>query len=137
MSRDVVTVSVDSSVRDLAALLARSGVSGVPVVDGSENVVGTVSVTDILWQSDRLIPLLGERRSSETADRAPLDRTTVREIMSPDAFGVAPTASLEELLEFFSRTGLHRAPVMDGRKLVGIVSATDLVKLIAEQGEEG
>lgn len=136
MQEEVVTISPDASVRELAALLSRTGVSGVPVVNDDGRVIGTVSVTDILWLSDRLLPFLGGG-GGEPRARAAGDLGTVREIMTPDVFGLEPTASLEELLEFFSRTGLHRAPVVEGRELVGIVSASDLLELIAEGSEGG
>lgn len=137
MHRDVITISSDASVRELAAVLSRHGISGVPVVDGDGDVVGTVSVTDILWHSDRIAPLLGGRSPSGSEEPPSVDLGTVGEIMTPDVFGLEPTASLQELLRFFSRTGLHRATVVEGRRPVGIVSATDLLKLIAGDAGSG
>jgi CBS domain-containing protein len=46
-------------------------------------------------------------------------------------FGVPPEASVGELLDFFARTGLHRALVLEGGRVVGIVTTTDLLELIA------
>jgi len=136
MSREVVTISADASVQELAALLSRHGVSGVPVVDEEGDIIGTVSVTDILWLSDRLAPLLGGRAPSGSETPPSVDLGTVEEIMTPDVFGIEPRASIQELLRFFSRTGLHRVPVVEGRRPVGIVSATDLLDLIAGAGGE-
>ncbi len=48
MKRDVVTVGPDLSVRELAKLLTREGISGAPVVDGSRRILGVVSATDVL-----------------------------------------------------------------------------------------
>lgn len=135
MSRPVVTISPDASVRELARVLARTGVSGLPVVEADDTVVGTVSVADILWLSDRLVPLL-TRPGRRAVGRAEVDLGTVREIMSPDVFGLEPSSTLEELCEFFSRTGLHRAPVLEEGKLVGIVSISDLLPLIAGSAPE-
>lgn len=137
MSREVVTISSDASVQELAALLSRHGISGVPVVDEEGEVIGTVSISDILWLSDRLAPLLGGRAPSGSGKPPSVELGTVMEIMTPDVFGVEPTASIQELLRFFSRTGLHRAPVVEGKRPVGIVSATDLLDLIAGAGDEG
>lgn len=137
MTYPVVTISPDASVQELARVLARAGVSGLPVVEADDTVLGTVSVADILWLSDRLVPLLTGGGRPATFDRRPLDLGTVREIMSPDVFGLEPDASMEELCEFFSRTGLHRAPVLEEGKLVGIVSISDLLPLIAGSRPEG
>lgn len=136
MRRDVITISADAPVRELARLLRERGISGVPVVNGDGDVVGTVSITDILWLSDRLVPLLGGRTTEGPSGKeAPEERVdlglgVVRDIMTADVFGLPPTATLQELLEFVSRTGLHRVPVLEDRKVVGIVTASDLLGLL-------
>jgi predicted transcriptional regulator len=56
----------------------------------------------------------------------------VRDVMSPDVFGVEPDSSLAELARFCSRTGLGRAVVLEHAKLVGIVSVIDLLGLISD-----
>lgn len=132
MSRDVVTIGPAATIRDLARLLQRHDVTGLPVVDEVGELLGTVSITDILWLSDRLPPLL---RRGDDEDGDGDEVATVREIMTADLFSVEPTASLTTLLDFFARTGLHRAPVLEDGELVGIVSASDLLPLIT--GEEG
>jgi CBS-domain-containing membrane protein len=129
MSDTVVTISADASIRDFVGLLREHGVSGVPVVDEVDTVVGTASVTDLLWLSDLIVPDAADRDARLRARE--LDEGAVRDIMTPDVFGVEPTASLTDLGRFFTRTGLHRALVLDKGRLVGIVSVTDLVGLIA------
>lgn len=62
-----------------------------------------------------------------------LDERTVRDIMTPDVFGVGPQATLAELGQFFRRNELHRASVLDGGRWVGIFSVTDLLGLVADQ----
>ena len=144
MQTDVVTIGPEASLAELAGLMRRHSVSGLPVVDGEGRVVGTVSVTDLIWLSDRVRPTAGAVRESGRWED--LDRTTVREIMTPDAFGVPPRCGLDELLEFFSRTGLHRALVLEEGRVIRVVSMTDLLVLFAgdepdepagEEGERG
>lgn len=129
MKRDVITASPDDGVRDLARLLHEHDVSGVVVVSDDGEVVGTVSVTDILWLSDRIGPLLAG--TGEDARHTASDLGTVEDVMTADVFSLEPDASVYQLLDFFSRTGLHRAPIIEDGRLVGIVSASDLVALIA------
>jgi CBS-domain-containing membrane protein len=132
MERRVVTISPSASVRELVDLLCRHGISGVPVVDERDGVVGTVSVTDLMWRSQLFAADGAESPKEDVATRG-LDEGTVRDVMTPDVFGVAPDATLAELVRFFASTGLGRAVVLDGRRLVGIVSAADLLHLIADQ----
>jgi CBS-domain-containing membrane protein len=131
MRREVITISPSSSVRELTDLFRLHRVSGVPVVDASRNVVGTVSVSDLMWLSDWLL------EGSESGDGAwaaeHLEEKKVRDVMTPDVFGVEPDASLAELAGFFSRTGLGRAVVLERGKLVGIVSVIDLLGSIADR----
>jgi CBS-domain-containing membrane protein len=134
MHTDVVTLSPAASIRELATLLYRHRISGVPVVDDDGTVVGTASVTDLIWLSDLIAP---DRSDPEArVRRRELDERTVRDIMTPDVFGVGPDATVGELGRFFIRTGLHRALVLDGGRLVGIASVTDLLGLVVERPRE-
>ncbi len=136
MQRTVVSISPSASIRELARLLRARGVSGVPVVADDGLVVGTVSVTDLTWLSDWFMPDdSGGRTRTRVADT--LDERTVGEVMTPDVFGVAPDASLNDLAKFFARTGLHRAVVLEGGRLAGIVSITDLFGLVVEEIDVG
>jgi CBS domain-containing protein len=132
MRTDVVTIAPEASLAELADLLRQHAISGVPVTDGAGKAVGTVSATDLLWLSDRVRPTATALR--ETGRWEGLEGLTVRDVMTPDAFGVAPDCPIDELLEFFSRTGLHRALVLEEGRVVGVVSTTDLLGLIAGAG---
>ena len=132
MRTEIVTIRPDATLPELARLLRDRNVSGVPVVDEDGDVLGTVSVTDLLWLSDRILVTPTAPADGAGSDR--LGGRTVREVMTPDAFGVPPDAGVDELVEFFSRTGLHRALVLEGSRVVGIVSITDLLGLLAGQG---
>jgi CBS-domain-containing membrane protein len=131
MRRDITTISPDATVAELARLLRSRALTGIPVVDAEGAAIGTVSVTDLLWLSDQVRPTPSALRTGDRWEG--LGGKTVREVMTPDVFGVSPEASIEDLLEFFARTGLHRAMVLEAGKVVGIVSATDLLGLIADE----
>jgi CBS domain-containing protein len=69
-------------------------------------------------------------------ERAPhFERIPVREIMMPATFRVREEATAVELARFLTRAGIHRALVMDGPILRGIVTTTDLVRLVAGEPE--
>ena len=124
MRTNVVTIAPEASVAQLTALLSREGVSAVPVVDSSGHPIGVASASDLLWLCDSLL---------DPAAAAEARSRTVGEVMTPDVFSVESGAALETLCRFFQRTGVHRALVMDRGELVGIVSLTDLLGLLADE----
>jgi len=137
MRRDMVTVVPTTSMGELVDLLRENGISGVPVVEVGRGVVGTVSISDLMWLSEWLAGEAARPAEKRVASARHLDGRRVRDVMTPDVFGVAPDASLAELANFFSRTGLGRAVVVDRGQLVGIVSVIDLLGLIVEQARGG
>lgn len=111
MSTPVVTATPSMTVAELARLLAAKRISGTPVVDPSMDVIGIVSEADIL-----------SRR---------LGQETVRAIMTTDVIAVDDHESVQEIALLLSLKRINRVPVLQARKLVGIVSRTDIVKAVA------
>jgi CBS domain-containing protein len=127
MNPRVVSILPDASVWELAALLSREQIGAVPVVDASGRPVGVASASDLLWICEQLL---------DPGDRATERPRSVRELMSPDVLSVAPSTTLRELCRFFVRAGVHRAIVLDGSKLAGVVSLTDLLGYVATRGPD-
>ncbi len=112
MTQDVVTVSPDTRLRDLAKILAEKHISGVPVVDGGK-VVGICSEADLLGAGDM--------------------EKSVGEVMVTDVISVSPDTDVQEIARLMADRGIKRVPVLDCcGKLVGIVSRADLVRSMAE-----
>jgi CBS domain-containing protein len=61
-----------------------------------------------------------------------VDEMTVRDIMTPVVFDIRPDAPVAELARFLLRGKIHRALVMEGRELVGIVTTFDVLRVVAE-----
>ena len=130
MTTDVATVSPETPLRDVAALLADRRISGVPVVDAT-GVVGVVSEADVLAKE-------ATERHKRTSlldwllDVEPLlDKLTARtagEAMTAPAITVNPRRPLHEAASIMLEQGVNRLPVVDGGKLIGIVSRADLVQ---------
>jgi CBS domain-containing protein len=140
MTRNVITVSPDTRVVEIARLLAEKAVSGVPVVDGGK-VVGVVSEGDLVRRSE----IGTDRRSGSWWLRlfrsdTPFDfvRThgrMARDIMSSPAVTVGEDVPLSEIADLFESKHIKRVPVVSGGKLVGIISRANLVRAIASAGE--
>jgi CBS domain-containing protein len=118
MTRDVVCVTPDVPLDDLATTLDELGISGVPVVDEECRPIGVVTRAD----------LIGVAGGSLWA-------TTVADVMMPFAFSVPEGATLQHAVELMAAEGVHRVPVvgLDGT-VVGIVSTMDVVRWLARVG---
>lgn len=109
MTTDVISVREDADVEDAARILARYRISGLPVVSGSGALVGLVTEHDLISKPGR----------------------AVAEIMTRAVISVSPDTSVEEVSQLLSLRHIRRVPVLDGDKLIGIISRSDLVRQMA------
>jgi CBS domain-containing protein len=129
MRCDLETVHPDDLVASAVRRMLDHGIHAVPVVESDGRVVGLFSSTDLMWHADEFTATALRRR--EGPRQPPLGARPVRDLMTPDLFSVPPDAPLDDLLRFFAKRGLHRALVLEGGRLVGLVSLTDLLPLVA------
>jgi CBS domain-containing protein len=138
MTTDVITVTPETPVRDIATLLHARRISGVPVVNPDNSVVGIVSEGDLIGHAD----LVGEQRRSWWLslfnDDAKLARhyakthgRFARDVMTEPVITVAPTASLAEIAKTLEDHRIKRIPVIRNGKLEGIVTRGNLVQTLA------
>lgn len=125
MTTNVITASVNDCMRDVALMLREKKITGVPVLDEDGNVVGVFSETDIL---SRLPDILMEAEKIPLVDVKELTDHKIKEVMSSPAITVSPDADIKEVAEIFLYKYIHRVPVVENGKLVGIVSLGDLLK---------
>jgi CBS domain-containing protein len=141
MTREVATVSPATRVGEIARILAERRVSALPVCDAAGRLVGIVSEGDILRplresiRSKRAAWLLalseGENLAPEFIEYLGADRRTAGDIMVQHVVTAQEDATLPELAELMLRFGVKRLPILNGAKLVGIVSRADLVAALA------
>lgn len=141
MQVEVVTIGPDATVRELADLLATGKISGVPVVDAEGVVVGVVTEGDIVLQDAGLhfphyIQFLDSTIYLESVSKFEerFRRTfgiKVADIMSAEVVSVAPDASVYDVATLMADSGVNRVPVLEGGRLVGIITRGDIVKAIA------
>jgi len=141
MTRGVVSVPPDMSLRDVARLLTEHQISGLPVVD-SGRVVGIVSEADLLVKqvsrpTSRRLPLewiIGERHDPEELRRHAA--TTASESMTSPAVTIAADRPLREAAAMMIDRRVNRLPVVDDGGLVGIVTRADLVRAYLRLDDE-
>jgi CBS domain-containing protein len=158
MRPNVLAVAPDTDVRDLVQLLAANRISGAPVIDRDGELAGVVSATDVLalaaygndasraseWENEEGAfdeETASYWRSTDAsieyvmASATSVPEYKVADIMTPAVFSVPSTTTLPELARFLLRGRIHRALVVDNDQLVGIVSAFDVLKAVAEMPE--
>jgi CBS domain-containing protein len=134
MTREVTTVTEETRLRDLAHLLSQKQISGAPVVDADGACIGVISEADLLVKQvsrplSRRLPLewiLGERHDPEELRRRAA--TVVGEAMSTPPVTIAPDRPVREAATTMVDRGINRLPVVEGGRLVGIVTRSDLVR---------
>jgi CBS domain-containing protein len=143
MTKPVITVRSDTSLKDVARLLIDNGVSGAPVVDDDGRVLGVVSEADFLVKEQgpdeihhrRLARVMGE--SDET--RRQLDKIEARTAggaMTAPAVTIAPTRAIRAAAALMTSRGVNRLPVVDDGRLIGIVSRADLLRAYLQTDDE-
>jgi CBS domain-containing protein len=141
MTRDVITVGPNTSVSDIAALLLRRRISGVPVVDGNGKLLGMVSEGDLVRRvetgTDRRgswwLDLLTEDRE-RAATYAKTHGRKASDVMTKDVVTASETMLLRDVAGLMERHRVKRVPVMRDSKLVGIVSRANLIQGLAAHG---
>jgi CBS domain-containing protein len=148
MCRDVVYVYVHTDVRELARLLIDKHISGVPVLDETDNLVGVVSQTDIvnyhLSIGQEVIteadfykrPFLDEISFSKGFHIEDFNAATVQEIMTPVLTTATENTPVHELAALMHEKRIHRVIITRGKKLRGIVTTMDLIALLAKTPEQ-
>jgi CBS domain-containing protein len=138
MTSEVITVDEDASVQSVAKLMAKHGISAVPVVDKYKRVIGMVSEGDLLhraetgterrrsWWLEMMAStnqLAGEYLKSHSG--------RVKDVMTGDVISVTDTTPVADIAVLLETNRIKRVPILRDGKLVGIVSRANLVRALA------
>ena len=137
MTRDVVTVAPETSLKEVARLLVEHRISGVPVVEG-DRVVGVVSERDVLFKerpSTRLHRGVLAWLMDETELTLKIDARTARDAMSSPPVVIASGRQVADAAKLMLDEGISRFPVVDSGRLVGVITEGDLVRAFARTDE--
>ena len=137
MTREVITVRPSTTATEIADLLLRHRISGVPVLGDGDRVVGIVSEGDLVRRIDD-----GGRHGSwwlrlfsapdNAGEYVKKHGSRAEDIMSPDVISVPPDAPLGKIARLLERKHIKRVPVIDGTgRLVGIISRANLLHGLA------
>lgn len=140
MSKEVITVSKETTVSELANLLATHNIGGIPVVDAEGHLLGVVTESDLIDQTKKVhiptvITILDSviyLESPEKMEKEMLKMagTTVGDIFTEDPETVTEDTSLEEIATIMSEKNIHTLPVLRDSELVGIIGKGDIIKTL-------
>ena len=130
MTTGAATVRPDTSLGEAARIMLEHRISGLPVVDADEKLVGIVTERDFLRREDgerpRWIDVLLSEANGQITARELHDRR-VEDVMSKDPISVGLESPVDKLIELMERHGVKRLPVVANGKVVGIVSRANLL----------
>jgi CBS domain-containing protein len=111
MSPNVVTITENATIQEAARKLSDYRISGMPVVDSEQRVIGIVSEIDII------------------SKRGP----TVGQVMSRRIISVPEDCPVDTIAQLLASNHIKRVPVMEEGRLLGIVSRADIVRMMASR----
>lgn len=127
MTPNPLTVTLDDSLAKVKDLMAKHDFRHLPVVSGEE-LVGIISQNDILRLS------FGNHfAEQETGESTLLDLMSTEEVMTSNPVSIAVKCTVGEVAHLLVRANYHAVPVVEGTRLVGMVTTTDLIRYFLEQ----
>ena len=126
MTTPAVCVGPSTELSEVAAILAVNGFSAVPVVDADQNLVGLVSEADLIRERFGLQP-----HSAVEAE----PRVSAAEVMTSPVEFVRPEVTLTALAKCMITGRRRSVPVVEGRRVVGMVTRRDVVTTIAHSDD--
>ena len=132
MTMSVIAIKEDSDINEAARVLSEGNVSGLPVVDSENSVIGVITEADILSAAgmekgytfkDILRHIFGE------PPRKKKKRDKVKDMMTAPAITTKPDRDIREVAGILDEKQIKRLPVVDDEnRLIGIISRADIVR---------
>jgi CBS domain-containing protein len=142
MTRDVITVKPDLTVKELARILVKNQISGTPVVNDEGTLVGIVTEKDLIERDKKLhLPTVVtlfdaviylESEKHFKADLKKMAASKVADIMVRDVITIDEDTSVREIATLMADKGKDLLPVVKDGRLVGIVGKADVVRSMTE-----
>ncbi len=134
MTVNVVKIRDDAGISEVANLLSENRISGLPVVDGENRVIGVITEADVLSMAgmqkghafkDIIRHILGEPLPAKKGSKS------IHDFMSSPAITTGPDADIREVALILDEKRIKRLPVVDEQeKLIGVISRQDIVRTI-------
>lgn len=142
MTTTVITVTPETTVYELAKILATNSIGGAPVVDASGELLGVVTESDLIDQKKKIhiptvVTILDSVIYLENPDKMEKEikkiaGSTVEDIYSADPLTVEEQTPLDEIATIMAEKNVHTLPVLREGVLVGIIGKKDIIKTLIQ-----
>lgn len=140
MTSEVLTVTPDTAVTELAKKLTSHGISGMPVTDDDGMLLGVVTENDLIYQKKKfhiptVINILDSVIYLESPEKMKKEMrkitgVTVADIFTQDAVTVSLDTPIDEIATIMAEKKIHTIPVMEGERIAGIVGKSDIIQTL-------
>jgi CBS domain-containing protein len=145
MTKNVITVTPETTVTELALLLSSHNIGGAPVLDPSGNLLGVVTESDLIDQKKKIhiptvITILDSVFYLESPDKMEKEikkiaGSTVGDIYTKNARTVNEDTLIDEIATLMAEKNVHTLPVMRGDRLAGVIGKRDIIKTLITNPE--
>ncbi len=142
MTEEIITVTKNTSIKKLSDLFIKHKVNGFPVLDEEGQLIGIVTEKNLIEQSknlhiptvialfDAVIYLESGKNFEEEVKR--YSATQVEDIFTSNVVTVSPNTDIHEIASLMADKSVHSIPVMEGKKILGIIGKLDIIKGLAQ-----
>ncbi|MEO1257576.1 MAG: CBS domain-containing protein [Bacteroidota bacterium] len=127
MNRDVMALNMNDTVREAENTFRNHFLRHAPVMANGE-LVGMLSLVDMKTRT-------GLEDTQTTSSGSGILPLMVRDVMTPDPVSVQASATVVEAARLFAENEFHALPVLDGDRIAGIISTTDVIRHFLEEME--
>ncbi len=134
MTKDAVSVETDTPIREVMRIIRDRDLNALPVIGEHEDLIGIVSQKDLMLRDEWFDALWSSSYGSRMFMDSILRRmsSTVDKLMVKDVITVTEEDTARRAAELMVKDRKNQLPVVDGRRLVGIISRKDIVKLMMD-----
>ncbi len=140
METNVICVFPDTEISRAVEILLNNHINGVPVVNEKKELLGILCQSDLIFQQktlpippiftilDSIIPLSSSKKLEDTLRK--ISATTVDQAMIKNPVAVSSDTPVSEIASLMVEKHFHTVPVVDGKKLIGIIGKEDILKTL-------
>jgi CBS-domain-containing membrane protein len=128
ITKSFITINIKDRIMNVKHLFKKDQVRYLPVLDDNKKIIGMLSLTDI----ERIRIRGAFRGDTKMINNAVFEKMTIEQLMKKSPSIVESGEPITEVIQRFKKEELYALPVMDGEKLVGIVTITDAINFLPQ-----
>lgn len=126
MTANPISINTSNSIPDVVSIFKEHNIRHIPVVSG-EDLIGMISKTDI--ERISFISSFDDTKANATV----YDMLSIEQIMTKQVEAIQSEDQVKDAAKLLAKGDYHALPVLDGKKLTGIVTSTDVINYLLDQ----